>query len=42
MDRAARLRDELAAYREAGADVAIVGQGVPARAARYRERQRLE
>ncbi len=42
MDRAARLREELAAYREAGADVAIVGQGVPARAARYRERQHLE
>jgi peroxiredoxin len=42
MDRAARLRTELADYRAAGAKVAIVGQGEPERAARYRERQQLD
>jgi peroxiredoxin len=42
MDRAARLRTELADYRAAGGSVAIVGQGEPARAARYRERQQLD
>ena len=42
MDRAARLRAELAGYRAAGADVVIVGQGDPERAARYRERQELD
>ena len=42
MDRAARLRAELADYRAGGGDVAIVGQGEPLRAARYRERQQLE
>jgi peroxiredoxin len=42
MDRAARLRSELADYRAAGGDVVIIGQGEPARAARYRERQRIE
>jgi len=42
MDRAARLREEIAGYRAAGGDVAIVGQGEPARAARYRERQHLD
>lgn len=41
-DRAARLRDELASYADAGADVVVVGQGEPARAALYREQQRLE
>src|SRR4051812_38833606 len=42
MDRAGRLREELAAYRETGATVVIVGQGEPDRAARYRERQSLD
>lgn len=42
MDRAARLRDELPQYEEAGAEVVIVGQGEPERAAAYRERQQLE
>lgn len=42
MDRAARLRTELADYQVAGADVIIVGQGEPERAARYRDRQQLE
>jgi peroxiredoxin len=42
MDRAGRLREELADYRAAGGDVVIVGQGEPARAARYRERQQLD
>jgi AhpC/TSA family len=32
MDRASRLREELADYRAAGGDVAIVGQAEPARA----------
>ena len=42
MDRAARLRTELADYRAGGGDVVIVGQGEPARAARYRERQGID
>lgn len=42
MDRADRLRAELGDYRAAGGDVVIVGQGEPARAARYRERQQLD
>src|SRR4051794_36818474 len=42
MDRAARLKGELDDYRAAGGDVVIVGQGEPARAARYRERQGIE
>ena len=42
MDRAARLRTELGDYRAAGGDVVIIGQGEPARAARYRERQELD
>jgi peroxiredoxin len=42
MDRAARLKAELADYRAAGADVVIVGQGEPERAARYRELQGLD
>lgn len=42
MDRAARLRAELAGYRAAGGDVVIIGQGEPERAARYRERQQLD
>lgn len=42
MDRAGRLRAELAGYRAAGGDVVIIGQGEPERAARYRERQQLD
>ena len=42
MDRAARLRTELADDRAGGGDVVIVGQGEPARAARYRERQGID
>jgi peroxiredoxin len=42
MDRAARLRTELADYRAAGADVVIVGQGEPERAARYRNLRHLD
>ncbi|MEJ7695577.1 MAG: redoxin domain-containing protein [Candidatus Limnocylindrales bacterium] len=42
MDRAARLRAELDDYRAAGGQAVIIGQGEPARAARYRERQQLE
>ncbi len=41
MDRASRLRDELADYRAAGGDAVIIGQGEPGRAARYRARQSL-
>lgn len=41
MDRAARLRTELQAYLEAGANVVIVGQGEPDRAAAYKEKQEL-
>jgi peroxiredoxin len=42
MDRAARLRAELADYRAVGGDVVIVGQGEPERAARYRVLQELD
>jgi hypothetical protein len=42
IDRAVRLREELAGYRAAGGDVAIVGQGEPLRAARYRTLHALE
>jgi len=42
MDRAARLRGELADYRAGGGEVVIIGQGEPERAARYRELQRLD
>ena len=42
MDRAARLRAELADYEAAGGQVVIIGQGEPLRAARYRERQELQ
>ena len=42
MDRAGRLRAELAGYRSAGGDVVIIGQGEPERAARYREGQQLD
>lgn len=39
MERAARLREEYDAYLSAGANVAVVGMGEPARAARYAEEQ---
>ena len=42
MDRAARLKAELGEYRAAGANVVVVGQGEPERAARYAERQGVE
>jgi len=42
MDRASRLRDELADDLAAGGNVVIVGQGEPARAARYRDSQGLD
>jgi peroxiredoxin len=42
MDRAARLRAELADYRAAGGEAVIVGQGEPERAGRYRDRQQLD
>jgi len=42
IDRAARLREELEGYRAAGGDVAIVGQGEPLRAARYRTLHALD
>lgn len=42
IDRAARLRAELEGYRDAGGDVAIVGQGEPLRAARYRTLHTLD
>lgn len=42
MDRAERLRVELADYRAGGGDVVIVGQGEPERAAKYREDQALD
>lgn len=41
MDRAERLRDEYADYVAAGANVVIVGQGEPERAAAYRERYEI-
>jgi peroxiredoxin len=37
-DRARRLAEEMPQYEEAGAEVVIVGQGEPERAATYRER----
>ena len=42
IDRAARLVDELPRYRDAGAEVVIVGQGDPERAAAYRAAYGLE
>lgn len=41
-DRAARLREELDDYRAAGAEVVVIGQGEPERAAAYREEQNLD
>jgi len=42
VERAARLRNELRDYRLAGAEVAVVGQGEPRRAAAYREQHGLD
>ncbi len=42
MDRARRLTTELPDYHAAGANVIIVGQGEPERAARYAERQGID
>lgn len=39
LDRAARLRDEMGGYRAAGAEVVVIGQGEPERAAAYRDQQ---
>lgn len=41
-DRAHRLREELAAYRETGATVVIIGQGLPIQAAAYAEEENLD
>ena len=42
VDRAARLRDELADYRATGASVVVVGQGLPVQAAAYGEEHDLD
>ncbi len=42
VERAERLRSELAAYRDAGADVVVIGQGLPVQAAAYAEEHRLD
>lgn len=42
VDRADRLRDELADYRATGASVVVVGQGVPIQAAAYAEEHELD
>lgn len=42
VDRAARLRDELADYEATGASVVIVGQGLPIQAAAYAEEHDLD
>ncbi|MGH2788626.1 MAG: redoxin domain-containing protein [Actinomycetota bacterium] len=42
IDRAARLRDEMNAYRDAGAEVVVVGQGEPERAAAYRDQHGID
>ena len=41
-DRAQRLREELDAYRETGASVVIIGQGLPVQAAAYAEAEDLD
>ncbi|HZA40155.1 MAG TPA: peroxiredoxin-like family protein [Actinomycetota bacterium] len=41
-ERAGRLKEELSQYREAGAEVVVVGQGEPERAAAYRESHGLD
>jgi peroxiredoxin len=42
VDRAARLRDELPSYRETGASVLMIGQGLPVQAAAYAEEYDLD
>lgn len=42
VDRAARLRDETAAYLDLGANVVIIGQGQPIQAAAYAEEHGIE
>ena len=42
VDRAARLRDELPALHDAGANVVVVGQAEPERTAVFRDAQRLD
>ena len=42
VERAARLRDELASYRATGASVLIIGQGLPVQAAAFGEEQQLD
>lgn len=42
VERAGRLRAELEQYHEAGANVVIIGQGDPIRAAAYRDQHELE
>lgn len=41
-DRARRLREELDGYLEAGANVVIIGQGVPEQAAAYSQQEQLD
>ena len=41
VDRASRLREEMAGYEGAGANVVIVGQGAPVQAAAYAREQQL-
>jgi peroxiredoxin len=42
VERAQRLRDELANYRATGASVLIIGQGLPVQAAAFGEEQELD
>lgn len=42
IERAARLRGELDDYRDVGASVVVIGQGLPAQAAVYAEEQDLD
>ncbi len=42
VERASRLRNELSQYREAGANVVVIGQGDPIRAAAYRNEHELD
>lgn len=41
-ERAARLREELAGYRDAGANVAVIGQGEPERSASWADQHGIE
>jgi peroxiredoxin len=42
IDRAARLREEMNSYRDAVAEVVVIGQGEPERAAAYREQHGID